>query len=133
MCILLRKHFFLFKEESEVLWAGKNATASHAGSCRAGVGGVPSCQGSSSGDLGVSGSWLLCGATESRGGMAPWLRAALPLRLFAELALVQPVPRKRVWGSGGLPSDYFRGHAGVSQTGWSHCACHLYYLSGHST
>lgn len=31
MFILFRKHFFLFKEESEVLWAGKNAEASHAG------------------------------------------------------------------------------------------------------
>lgn len=64
------------------------------------------------GDLGVSSSRLLWRAATSRGwkcSLAPgWHSHCVA---FAELAPVLLVPRKRVWGSGGLPRGCFSGCA----------------------
>lgn len=109
--------------------AGKGSTACSLASLL----GRPSGNVFPSGDLGVSSSALFRRATESR-GRKWWCCSLTPgghscCVAFAELAAVLLVPRKWVWGSVTIAGNM----VGSSQTGWSHAACHLHYLSGHCT
>lgn len=150
--ILFRKHFFLFKEESEVLRAGKNAGPPCAAFRGAGGGVWPPRR--------QRGAWALsaapwaepqqsrlegrrsalrerlsqafaCPATAARWG-CPALQwevvALLPAGHSHRTAFAEQVPIFLV--PGGLPCDTCGGHAllpgRVLPTSWSHSAHHLH-------